>query len=989
NMEKSNFQQCTGTFRASQSRIKRKRPVVSCSACRRRKAKCDRKQPCSGCDQRGEGDLCDFRASPSHSRLEVQNQLDRIERAQHPHLDSQMSVQWAGLMQGIHDIRRALDASSNNPDSRLAHPEQPDLVFGSMPPTTTKAVLTALPVRQVADRLIAAYFNSKYVAPPILHTHQFRRQYEAFWEAPESCDILWISILLSTLSIGSMVASAKGLFSSSGKTLPDPKTYITLSARCLVAGQYLTAKAFSVEALVMHAHSRYIHGSDSVPVLSAICGLTVRLAQGQGFHRDLGLHPATATPFQIEMRRRVWFMIQYYDLLFALEQGIPPLIHGDTFDTDHPTNLADDDFDEDSIGLSPRPVTDPQPVLACIYQSRLLPILRRIMRHSCLASSYTRSDTMLLGSELDQWHTSIPPCLKVRPIQSTSFTDPNYTVMNRVMLELLYNMSISTLYRPFLQSKLNRQALCESSLDVCRRTALKSVYMYLEVHQELQLGGRFHEDRYMASNMRLQDFLIAAMVVPLEFSGCPNLPHEEGIDQAQMLRKAYEIWLRRKKESKIDSDASRAFEVLLGQIEATEKSSDSLRAELKGHRRLQYDASQLASHSQFDLTSDEAAFTMASSSTTSIPQTMTSLVLPAFNQPLVFEKTPIPPETAPGSVLVQILSTALRPHHRLGFTRKSFLSFPIPYTPGNSGIARVISVGPDAASLKPGQLVFVNGFLAARDDPEGTQVLLGLHDGGGPEGQAKLFAAWKGLWRDIGIVPMENCLALNEKILVDDMGYSFGDLNYIERLSVAYGGVSAAQLHAGQTVIVAPATGHFSGAVAELAAQIGCSVIALSRSASKLIPLTSRHPRITGLELTGDEGNDIAAIMALCPSGADAFIDVSPPEATASPHHLAVGVKAVRSGATVVFLGAMGDVKVSYVGLMARSITLKGQFMYSRAELARLTKMIETGVVKLGEDAGHELVNGGYPLEDWEAAVAEAEGAVKWGQQVVFLPKKN
>jgi D-arabinose 1-dehydrogenase-like Zn-dependent alcohol dehydrogenase len=234
---------------------------------------------------------------------------------------------------------------------------------------------------------------------------------------------------------------------------------------------------------------------------------------------------------------------------------------------------------------------------------------------------------------------------------------------------------------------------------------------------------------------------------------------------------------------------------------------------------------------------------------------------------------------------------------------------------------------------------------------------------------------------------MENCFPLNEKILVDEMRYSFGDINYIERLAVAYGGVSAAQLHASQTVIVAPATGHFSGAVAELAAQIGCSVIALSRSASKLTPLTSRHPRITGLELTGDEGKDIAAIMALCPNGADAFIDISPPEATVSPHHLAVGFKTVRSGATVVFLGAMGDVKVNYVGLMGRSITIKGQFMYSREELVRLVKMVETGVVKLGKDAGHELVNGGYPLEDWETAIAEAEGAVNWGQQVVFLPK--
>lgn len=380
---------------------------------------------------------------------------------------------------------------------------------------------------------------------------------------------------------------------------------------------------------------------------------------------------------------------------------------------------------------------------------------------------------------------------------------------------------------------------------------------------------------------------------------------------------------------------------------------------------------------------------MASTLTPSVPKTLTRLILPAFNDPLVLEQAPIPAETAAGSVLLQILSTSLSPHHRIGFAGKSFLSVPVPYAPGNSAVARVVSVGPDAVRLKPGQLVFVNGFLSARDDPEGTRVLLGLHDGGGPEGQAKLFAAWKGLWADFAIAPLENCFLLDEKVLVEDMGYSFGDIHYIERLAVAYGGVSAAQLRPGQTVIVAPATGHFSGAVAELAAQIGCKVIALSRSASKLAPLTSHHSRVTALEITGDEVKDFAALTALCPDGADAYIDISPPEATANPHHFNVSLNAVRSGAMVVFMGAMGNVTINYTALMLRSITIKAQFMYNREELVNLIKMVETGVSKLGKDAGHEVVNGGYALEDWETAVVEAEGAAKWGQQVLFVPKKD
>ncbi|KAF9777234.1 hypothetical protein IL306_004482 [Fusarium sp. DS 682] len=369
----------------------------------------------------------------------------------------------------------------------------------------------------------------------------------------------------------------------------------------------------------------------------------------------------------------------------------------------------------------------------------------------------------------------------------------------------------------------------------------------------------------------------------------------------------------------------------------------------------------------------------------SIPEFSTSLVLSTFNEPLKLEKTPLPKTIPSGSVVVRVLSTPVRPHQREGFKGKSFLSFKPPYNPGDGGVGRVISVGPDAVALKPGQLVYMNNFITARDDPN-TRVLLGIHDGGGPEADMKLFNLWGGFWRDIAIVATENVIPLNEKILVNEMGYSYGDLTYIQRLSVAYGGVRAAGLQAGETVIVAPATGQFSGAVVELAAQIGCRVIALSRSASKLEPLTSHYPRVTAVELTGDEKKDAESIRELVPEGADAYIDVSPPAATASHHHLNISINSLASFGRVVFLGMMFDIKINYASLLLRNITIKAQFMYTRQELVSLVKMIEAGVLKLGKEAGHEIVERGFSMEEWEKAVTVAETATSWGQQVLLYP---
>ncbi len=68
---------------------------------------------------------------------------------------------------------------------------------------------------------------------------------------------------------------------------------------------------------------------------------------------------------------------------------------------------------------------------------------------------------------------------------------------------------------------------------------------------------------------------------------------------------------------------------------------------------------------------------------------------------------------------------------------------PLPLTIGSSAVARVHSVGPDATLLKEGQLVLVDSFIKARDDP-GTQFLFGLHEGG-TEGSRKLMGE---VWRD-------------------------------------------------------------------------------------------------------------------------------------------------------------------------------------------------------------------------------------------------
>ncbi|KAK0120674.1 hypothetical protein ONS96_010874 [Cadophora gregata f. sp. sojae] len=212
---------------------------------------------------------------------------------------------------------------------------------------------------------------------------------------------------------------------------------------------------------------------------------------------------------------------------------------------------------------------------------------------------------------------------------------------------------------------------------------------------------------------------------------------------------------------------------------------------------------------------------------------------------------------------------------------------------------------------------------------------------------------------------------------------------YLDRLSVAYGSISSAKLIAGEIFVVAPASGHYSGAVAEVAAQIGCRVIALTRNAGKLKPLTSRHSNITAVELTGDHGVDVAAIRGFLPStnagGADAFIDVSPPQATENSNHFDIGPEVLRPGARALLTGALQTVSIPYFNIMCRHITIIGKWMFTPEEMTVVARMVEAGVLKLGKEAGHKHVGGGFKFEDWEQALIKSEEALEWGKDVMFM----
>ncbi|KAI0157003.1 GroES-like protein [Xylariaceae sp. FL1272] len=343
------------------------------------------------------------------------------------------------------------------------------------------------------------------------------------------------------------------------------------------------------------------------------------------------------------------------------------------------------------------------------------------------------------------------------------------------------------------------------------------------------------------------------------------------------------------------------------------------------------------------------------------------------------------PTAVSGTAVVRILCAGIGPGHGYLISHQvSGFSFPVPCVYGSSAVGRIVSVGSDAVSLKEGQLVLIDSFTVARDDSN-SEIIVGLMDGGSPKSQKLAKDAWRdGCWQTHAVVPLENTIALNEDVLVGKLGYELEDLTILQRLAVAYGGVSNIDVKAGETVIVGPATGQFSGAAVEVASAVGARVIALGRNKAKLAELKATIPRVETVVITADVAADAAAIQAF--GLADAFIDFTPHTASDAPSHIESAILSLRKRGRVSLMGGTSaKITLPYFELIIKSLEIKTKWMYTRDEIRRLVKMVETGLLKIGKGAGHQVL-GRFPLEEWEKAFEEAPKHTGWGTHTVFTP---
>ena len=116
--------------------------------------------------------------------------------------------------------------------------------------------------------------------------------------------------------------------------------YALAKADFLNAPDIVLVQAFVIFLCLVRRH-------DSPRFVWMMTGLVIRMAQYLGLQRD-GSHFKHLTPFEIEMRRRVWWAVYALDLRASEDQGTDLTIASGSFDTKIPLNIDEADIDPES-----------------------------------------------------------------------------------------------------------------------------------------------------------------------------------------------------------------------------------------------------------------------------------------------------------------------------------------------------------------------------------------------------------------------------------------------------------------------------------------------------------------------------------------------------------------------------------------------------------------------------------------------------------------
>ncbi|GAD96906.1 hypothetical protein AN7971.2 [Paecilomyces variotii No. 5] len=464
------------------------------------------------------------------------------------------SVHWEAILTKIRGLKEDLVTDRKAPPG--SH-----LFYGPNCHATRDEILAAVPPRPVVDRLMALHFDSYIITPYLIHRKKFLREYETFWEDPSTTSIAWIGLMFSMLYISAQL-QIFNVDSTDGRAESLKAEYLTMkdafrekAVQCLILTRYTTGGPYILETLITVLTGEFILLKDSTTDAWLLISMILHLAMRMGYHRDPDHFPGIS-PFEGEMRRRVWTTILQLDLSISLEMGLPRIATDTNIDTKQPRNLRDCDFEEDTTEMPPsRPETEWTPVLPLIARGRLISALGLICDINTDIDPPSYDKVIKVDALLEDVHNrAIPPVLRWGTMPHPITDSPNLIIQRS-------------------------QERGRESVRICLDSALKILSFQQMLHDESQPFGRLSQLRWKVTHIFNQDVLLATSVLCLYLQDVDKFELPEAAGQTtwspraeeirQQLTISHKIWLQRSTASAEAGKVAKALSIVLGNTEAS------------------------------------------------------------------------------------------------------------------------------------------------------------------------------------------------------------------------------------------------------------------------------------------------------------------------------------------------------------------------------------------------------------------------------------
>ena len=302
---------------------------------------------------------------------------------------------------------------------------------------------------------------------------------------------------------------------ASGAPTEAIQVYRGCCAQCLALSNYAKHPGpYTLETFLMYMECEFFISKGDQISCYLIAGVAIRLALRMGLHRDSDNVKGSITPYQGEIRRRVWHLLVQMDLMVSFHTGLPSMVQAVKSDTRVPLNLQDQDFDEDSTELPlSRPETEITGMSYTLAKGRLARVFGKVVEQANLLTLAKYAEVTALDQELQQAFTAIPPFLRVVPMD-LCITDSAELIIRRISLAVFFQKSRCILHRKYLMKdeenvefSYSKKAALDASRELLR--------IQSEVHDAARPGGPLCRDLWVISSLAIHDLLLAAVIIYL------------------------------------------------------------------------------------------------------------------------------------------------------------------------------------------------------------------------------------------------------------------------------------------------------------------------------------------------------------------------------------------------------------------------------------------------------------------------------------------